>query len=70
MLKNFRGLNFYAVKFRRIDHTYKSLTCAQTIVAPSYVEQRWRSLNDVVVFEAVTFIKMSEKLLLERCWLA
>ena len=31
------------------------------------IEQQWRSLKGLVVFKATTFIKMSGKLLLERC---
>ena len=63
--------------FRRINHTYENLTHAQTSekqvaprIVPSCVEQRWKSLKDLVVFEATTFIKMSGRLLLERCWSA
>ena len=69
MLKTFRGLNFVSSNFCRIDHTYEKLTHAQTSekqVVPSCVEQRWRSLKDLIALEATTLIKMSGKLLLEK----
>ena len=54
-------------------YMYKKLTRTQTSekqVVPSCVEQQCRSLKDFVVFEATNFIKMSGKLLLEKCWRA
>ena len=53
-LRNFCAEKFSCVKFLcpqifcRIDHTYNNLTCTQTSeqqVAPSCIEQQWRSLK-------------------------